>query len=322
MKRTQTFLTKPDNMMEVLRQKFGDRIRGDVPLSNYTTSRVGGKADALIVVESSDDMANVLKTVWELGYPYVLLGGGSNVLVSDLGFRGLVIINRAKAIHFEMEGDMPCACAESGASLSIVSRRAALRGLAGLEWAVGIPGTVGGAVFGNAGAHGSEVADVLALAEILHRDGTTEQWTADKFMFRYRSSLLKRHPGKFYVLSAKFGLLPSKSGLVKEKIDHFSEIRRQTQPPGASMGSMFKNPVGDYAGRLIEAAGMKGMVIGGAMISELHANFFINRGNASAMDIHRLIKMARIRVEEMFGIRLELEVEYLGDWNNLLDADE
>lgn len=318
---TRAFMIKPNNMLELLEEIYGNRIRKDVLLSNYTASRVGGKADALIVIESAQEMSDILRTVWDKNIPYVLIGGGSNILVSDLGFRGLAIVNRAKTVRFDVESTKPTVWVESGASLSTISQQAANRGLSGLEWAAGIPGTVGGAVFGNAGAHGREVADVLTLAEILHRDGTQEAWTVDRFRYRYRSSLLKRHPGKSYILSATFGLTKSNPESVKKTIERFTRYRRKTQPLGASMGSMFKNPVGDYAGRLIEAAGLKGTVVGGAMISDLHANFFVNRGNATAMDIHQLIKLARIRVEEMFGVRLELEIEYIGDWKNILDFE-
>ncbi|HEY61796.1 MAG: UDP-N-acetylmuramate dehydrogenase [Anaerolineales bacterium] len=316
---TQAFWVKSDNMNELLENLFANRIQYHVPMSRFTASRVGGPAEALIVVRNVEELSDAIQKVWELEIPYALIGGGSNVLVSDDGVDGLVIINRAKEVRFDLSPDKPSVWAESGANFGVISRQAASHGLSGLEWGVGIPGTVGGAVVGNAGAHGGDVSESLVLAEILHRDGTKETWSPEKLRYRYRSSLLKRHPGKSIVLSATFGLTWSTLGAVQEQVDEFIHYRQKTQPPGASMGSMFKNPVGDYAGRLIEAAGLKGTVVGDAMISDLHGNFFVNRGNASAMDIHRLIELARTKVEEMFGVHLELEIEYIGNWNKVLD---
>jgi UDP-N-acetylmuramate dehydrogenase len=203
--------------------------------------------------------------------------------------------------------------AESGALIGTIARQVGLRGLGGFEWASTVPGTLGGAVYGNAGAFGGDMNGNLVLAEILHPTGK-ELWSAERLQYQYRSSLLKREQIPAIILAARLKLEHSDPQHVQEKMDSFSTRRRGSQPPGASLGSMFKNPPGDYAGRLIEAAGLKGMRIGSAEISSIHANFFVNHGEASAADIGQLIRTARETVAEKFGINLELEVELLGDW--------
>ena len=316
---------------EYLGERFGDRCFGDhlqydAPLARYTAARLGGRADILLEVHSAHELAEAVGVCWKHDLPFVILGGGSNVLVSDAGVRGLVILNRARQIRFDEQVDPPTVWAESGANFGVLARQAAQRGLAGLEWAAGIPGTLGGAVFGNAGAHGSEISGNLLLAEILHRtekpqveDGVKlfwETWPPEQLALTYRSSVLKRQPGLAIVLAALLQLEHSQPQVVQARIDEFTDYRRRTQPPGASMGSMFKNPPGDYAGRLIEQAGLKGARVGGAEISSLHANFFMNLGEAAAQDVYDLLQMARRVVADKFGVQLELEIELLGDWQN------
>jgi UDP-N-acetylmuramate dehydrogenase len=226
----------------------------------------------------------------------------------------VVVLNKAKMVDIYADEDPPYVRADAGANFGSLARLTASRGFSGLEWAVGIPGTVGGAVFGNAGAHGSDMTSSLIVAEILHRKKGREKWPVDRMEYEYRSSCLKRQPGEVVILDAELKLCKSTSETIQEKIDQFSEYRHQTQPPGASMGSMFKNPPGDYAGRLIEAAGLKGMTIGGTQISPIHANFFINQGTATASDVYRLIKLTQSTVREKFGVNLELEIELCGEW--------
>jgi UDP-N-acetylmuramate dehydrogenase len=296
-----------------LRQIFGDRLKENEPLGRYTSARIGGSADLLVEVKSADDLADALTSLWELDMPFITLGGGSNVLVSDRGVRELVLLNRAKALRFDT-GYPPKVLAESGVGLGTLAREAASRGLSGLEWAAGIPGTLGGAVFGNAGAHGADIAQSLKLATILHREQGRLNWSADDLEFAYRESRLKRNPGEAVVLGAEMTLKNLEEEKIRAQMDTFLAQRRQTQPPGASIGSMFKNPDGDFAGRLIEAGGMKGMQIGEAQISPLHANFFLNAGKARSQDVFALIMHAREKVAQQFGVNLELEIQLLGDW--------
>lgn len=299
---------------EYLQSLFGAALQADVPLARYTAARVGGLADALLVVNSVEALAQAAQQLWELELPFRMLGGGSNVLVSDEGVRGVVLLNRARKIEFDTTAHPPTVWAGSGANFGSLARRAVTHSLAGLEWAAGIPGTVGGAVFGNAGAHGGDVAGNLLMAEILHRDDVRKVYTVDEMGFEYRSSRLKREKIAAIVLAARFVLAPGDLVTIQQKMDDYAEFRRRTQPPGASMGSMFKNPPNDYAGRLIEAAGLKGTRVGNAEISPLHANFFINHGDASASDIYALISQARQVVLQKFGVTLELEIELLGDF--------
>jgi len=307
--------------MDRLEERFGKQIRRAAPLARYTAARVGGPAEMLLEVRTANELAQAVTLIWQESLDYALLGGGSNVLVSDAGIRGVVLLNRARKVRFDDTAQPPTVWAESGANLGLVARQAALRGLAGLEWAAGIPGTVGGAVYGNAGAHGSDMAGNLLVAEILHcmelrpaQAPARERWDMEKLVLSYRSSLIKRSPGKAVILAALLRLQKGDPAAIQAKMDELVEYRRKTQPPGASMGSMFKNPPGDYAGRLIEAAGLKGLVVGDAQISSVHANFFLNRGKASAADIYGLIGQARQAVLDRFGIELELEIEILGAW--------
>ena len=300
--------------LENLHSVFGENMQTDVSLARYTAARVGGPADVLVVVNSIDQLTQAARKLWALKVPFLILGGGSNMLVSDAGVRNVVVLNRAREINFDDKSTPPTVWAESGANFGNVARRAASRGLSGLEWAAGIPGTVGGAVFGNAGAHGGDVSGCLRMAEILHQDGCKEQWPAEKMMYAYRSSRLKRENSAAIVISAIFALEHSTPEKVQKRMDEFVAFRHRTQPPGASMGSMFKNPLGDYAGRLIEEAGLKGARIGDAEISPLHANFFVNHGKATAEDIFNLIEIARETVAEKLGVVLELEIELIGDW--------
>jgi UDP-N-acetylmuramate dehydrogenase len=235
------------------------------------------------------------------------------VLISDAGVREVVLLNRAREVRFKLQNEAPLVWAESGVNFGRLARQAANRALGGLEWAAGIPGTVGGAVVGNAGAHGGDMAGNLVVAEILQRTGEHEMWSVERLDYRYRSSILKRGEEQV-VLTATLKLTKSTREAVRTKMDQYLAYRRKTQPPGASMGSMFKNPPGDYAGRLIEAAGLKGTRVGDAQISPLHANFFINLGGARAGEIWELLSLVRRAVADQFGVVLELEIEPVGDW--------
>jgi UDP-N-acetylmuramate dehydrogenase len=250
--------------------------------------------------------------IWAQGIPYTILGGGSNVLVSDQGFRGVVVLNRAKETVFET-GDQPTVKCEAGVVFSNLANRCASKSLSGLEWAATVPGTIGGAVYGNAGAFGGDMAGNLIWAELLTLNGR-ERFNVEQFGYGYRTSILKRGALKAIVLSALLRLKNGAKEEVSAKIQSFSERRKATQPPGASMGSMFKNPEGDHAGRLIEAAGLKGTRIGNVEISRVHGNFFVNHGETKADDVVRLIEITQNVVMQKFGVDLQLEVELIGDF--------
>jgi UDP-N-acetylmuramate dehydrogenase len=300
--------------LNALREAFAKRLQENVKLANYTTAHAGGKADAMLIVHDAAELEDAVRRLWEMDVPFTILGSGSNVLVSDSGFHGLVVVNRAKTVKIDARSNPPSVWAESGANLGAMARQVALRGMSGLEWAATIPGTVGGAVYGNAGAHGADINANFLLAEILHRKQGKKTWTVEQLKFGYRTSILKQHPGQAVILSTRLKLAQSTPAEVQARMDEFTHHRRSTQPPGASLGSMFKNPAGDYAGRLIEAAGLKGTRVGGVQISPVHANFFINDENATARDIDRLIRLVQQTVFEKFSIKLEMEIEKIGDW--------
>ncbi len=304
-----------------LEKRFGAALRRDEPLARYTAARLGGPADALIVAKTLRDLLAAVSCAWELNLPYRILGGGANVLISDAGFRGLVIVNRVGLVTFGKDGLVR---AESGANLGALARRCIRRGLAGLEWAVNIPGTVGGAVINNAGAHGGDMAHSLRDVTLyfpgqtspphplsVHREEVVKEvWSVERMRYAYRASALKGSGRRFVVADAALMLTPGADpAALQAKADEYIAHRKRTQPPGASLGSMFKNPPGDYAGRLIEAAGLKGRQIGGVQISPVHANFFVNTGGGAATDYLALIRLAQETVQAQFGVELELEIE-------------
>ncbi len=299
---------------EALYDRFGAALKRDEPLARYTVARLGGPADALVVANSTNDLTDAVTFACRSKLPWIVLGGGTNVLISDVGYRGLVVVNHTKGVRFEDGGRV---IAESGASLSTLARRCMNQGFAGLEWAVNVPGTVGGAVVNNAGAHGGDMARSVRWVEVFNLEDRphVELWGVSQMQYGYRTSVLKTGGGQYVVLVATLILEPGHDPAVLDaQADEFVAHRKRTQPPGASLGSIFKNPPGDYAGRLIEAAGLKGTVIGGVQISSVHANFFVNTGDGTASDYRRLVELARDTVQEKSGVTLELEIQLIGDW--------
>jgi UDP-N-acetylmuramate dehydrogenase len=302
--------------LPTLRSLFGNRLQENVSLRNYTTAQVGGPAGALLIVQTAEELSNAAQALWQMGLPFHVLGSGSNVLISDKGLAEVILINRARNVKVSDHADQPPSVwAESGANLSAIARQVALRGLSGLEWAAAIPGTLGGAVYGNAGAHGSDMAHNLITAEIAtSADASPQTWRVEQMGYSYRSSILKASPQQAIILAARLSLTHSTPQAVKATMQANIERRRSTQPGGASLGSIFKNPPGDYAGRLIEAAGLKGYRIGAVEISPIHANFFIDHPGATANDVYKLIQHVRRTVFSQFKIELQLEIELLGDF--------
>lgn len=305
-------MVAPARPVDLLIAKFGEMVKENVPLAPYTSARIGGPADIFITVESVAALMRVVKFLWKNDMPFLVMGGGSNLLVSDKGVRGVVVMNRAKKVTFHA-GDQPSVSAESGVVFSNLANRCASKGFGGIEWAAAVPGTIGGAVYGNAGAFGGDVAGSLLSTELLTESGR-EKFSVEQMGYGYRASLLKRGELKAIVLSAELSLTNSTREDATVKIQQFSAHRKTTQPPGASMGSMFKNPVGDYAGRLIEVSGLKGTRIGNAEVSPVHGNFFVNHGATRAEDIRKLVQLVQKTVKEKQGVELELEIEMVGEW--------
>lgn len=305
-------------MYAQLQRIFGEQVQQNQPLARHTSARVGGVAEILLTIHSAEELSRAVQLLWQADAPFTLLGGGSNVLISDAGLAGVTILNRARAICIHADTPEPRVWAESGTNFGLLARQLAAQGLGGIQWAAGIPGTLGGAIVGNAGAHGGDMAHDLISAQVLLRSGEQAELPNARLEFAYRSSWFKRHPNQAVILAATLRLRRESSADIQTQMDEWVAYRKRTQPPGASTGSMFKNPPGDYAGRLIEAAGLKGLQCGEAQISPIHANFFVNLGNATAADFASLIRTARDTVQQQFGITLELEVGLLGDWSDRL----
>lgn len=279
------------------------------PMSRHTSLRIGGPADFFVHVASEDDLRGAVAVARVHELPVFILGGGTNLLVADRGIRGVVLDNGWSEATAEGE----VVTASSGTPLAHVAAVAARNGIIGLEWMATVPGTVGGAVHGNAGAFGSEIADVLVDAELMDLDGGS--WTADpsELGFAYRTSSLQGRPT--IVLRARFRGSPGDRATAVKRIKEIANERAAKQPLAQpNTGSIFRNPPGDYAGRLIEAAGLKGRKVGGAMVSEKHANFIVNTGGASAADVFELMQLCQREVKERFDVDLVPEVERVGDW--------
>jgi UDP-N-acetylmuramate dehydrogenase len=302
----------PVRPIDHLYAKLGDKVKENVLLAPYTSARIGGPADIFVTADSAAELARIVKLLWKQEMPFTILGSGSNVLVSDKGVRGVVVLNRAKAVRFHND-DQLSVTVESGVIFSNLANRCASKGLGGIEWAATVPGTIGGAVYGNAGAFGGDMAGNLMCADLLTADGR-QKYSAEQMRYGYRTSVLKRGEVKAVVLAAELSLKNSTKEEATVNIQQFGAHRKATQPPGASMGSMFKNPNGDYAGRLIEDAGLKGTRIGNAEVSPIHGNFFINHGATKAEDIRALIKLVQKTVKAKYDFELELEIEFVGEW--------
>lgn len=285
-------------------------VRERVSLSRYTTWKIGGPADILFEPSSIAALSLALQHLKEAHVPWMVIGKGSNMLVLDGGYRGVVIHLSEPFASLRQEGTVLIA----GGSYSLIrlAYDAVRRSLAGLTYAGGIPGTVGGAVVMNAGAHGSDTSRVLSYARVVWEDGRIETVSREDLEMTYRTTRLQRERG--VVVEAAFALTPGEEGLLRKEMNAWKAHRLRTQPlQEACAGSVFRNPPGDYAARLIEACGLKGARYGGAQISEVHANFIINRGEARASDVLHLIHTVQDCVNERFHIALQTEVLVMGE---------
>jgi UDP-N-acetylmuramate dehydrogenase len=306
-------------LRQALEAEVGARLLVNEPLSAHTSYRIGGPADLFVTVESQDELCRVVALAREYQVPYSVLGSGTNILVSDKGIRGLVIENSTKGSKFEVRGEEAILWAEAGTLLKDLAGESVRRGLAGLEWAVGIPGTVGGAVVGNAGAYGGYVSDILTQVVILWTNGGIQELRVEELEFGYRTSRFKaanreRRAAKPVILAAQFKLQPESVRVLQERVAEYTRQREARQPSEPSGGSVFKRTAQYPAGFLIEQAGLKGKRIGDAQISPKHANYIVNLGQARASDVKALMDMARDAVLKQFGIELQLEQELVGEW--------
>lgn len=302
-----------EDLVNRLRKFWPGKIDRDVPLAPYTTFKVGGPALVLVTPESTAAVATLVNGCLSEGLRWCVIGGGSNLLVADEGFAGVVIVIGRDLAGISQAGKdemgRTLVEVEAGCSLARLLNWCEKQQFTGLEFAVGIPGTVGGAVAMNAGAWGREIKDVLVSLLILGAGEITSR-SRENLVFGYRSW---QRPEEVVVLSATFAFAAGDGSVIKDTCRKYSAARRDKQPVGqASGGSFFKNPEGAPAGRLIEEAGLKGTKVGGALVSEVHANFIVNSGDATAADIISLMKLVRSKVREVHGVDLEPEVRFVG----------
>ena len=297
-----------NQLIEIIEEK---RVLCDEPMSKHTTFRVGGPADYFVMPQNTEEVQKVVTLCRENSMPYYVLGNGSNLLVSDRGYRGVIVQIYKEMNRIQIEGTT--IRVQAGALLSKIGSAALEAGLTGFEFASGIPGTVGGAVVMNAGAYGGETKDILKSATVLTPDGAVLTLYNEELELGYRTSVGAKND--YVVLEAEYELLPGERESIRAKMDEL-KVQRVTKQPleFPSAGSTFKRPEGYFAGKLIQDAGLRGFTVGGAQVSEKHCGFVINKGGATAADICELIQQVSDRVMQEFGVRLEPEVKMLGEF--------
>jgi len=285
-----------------------EQVQTAVMLSGMTTMHVGGPADVVVTPYGLEQTKMVIGLLVREDVPWVILGRGSNVLASDIGYDGVVVRVSENLQNVRTEGEK--IIAQAGATLGSIARVAAAKGLAGMEFASGIPGTLGGGLYMNAGAYGGELKDIVTLVRVLDMTGQVLELSAEEMQFGYRTSILQKKT--WVVLEAELQLQKGDPAQIRARMKELSRKRREKQPLDRySSGSTFKRPEGNFAGALIEQAGLKGYAVGGAMVSEKHAGFVINTGEATSQDVIELIHQIMVRVKETSGVQLEPEVRYL-----------
>lgn len=296
-----------DELRKIVKPEY---ILEKEPMERHTTFRVGGPADVL-VTPSREELSAVVKLCKEQGVPYYIVGNGSNLLVGDKGIRGVVIAMTGRMGDIVCDGEIIRAGA--GTSLALVASKAASESLTGMEFAAGIPGTIGGAVVMNAGAYGGEMKDILVRALVMDELGNEKELSAEQLDLGYRHSCISEE--QLIVLEVTLKLKKGHIDDIRAKMAELREQRMAKQPlEYPSAGSTFKRPEGYFAGKLIMDAGLRGFSVGGAQVAEKHCGFVINKGNATAADISLLMKEVAAKVEEQFGVMLEPEVKMLGEF--------
>lgn len=299
-------------MLEKLQKVLGEaKVLVNEPMASHTTFRIGGPADYFVMPETVEEVAAVLKLCKEEEMPYFILGNGSNLLVGDKGFRGVVIQLYKNFDELQIEGTT--VTAKSGAMLIRVAKESGKAGLTGLEFASGIPGTIGGAMVMNAGAYGGEMKDVLVEVKVLDEHGEEKVLSLEELDLSYRHSCILEN--NYIVVEATMDLQMGMEDLIREKMAKLRDQRVEKQPlEFPSAGSTFKRPEGYFAGKLIMDAGLRGYTVGGAQVSEKHCGFVINKGGATAADVCKLMKDVNDKVVAQFGVALEPEVKMVGEF--------
>ncbi|MFM7825460.1 MAG: UDP-N-acetylmuramate dehydrogenase [Candidatus Limnocylindrus sp.] len=303
-----------DEAARELERRVGLRAERDASLAEHTTMRVGGPADLLITVRDRFTLRGVVRLAQGKGWPLRILGRGSNVVISDAGIRGIVLLNRSADVTIDAEART--VSADSGLAMAKLATVAADAGLTGAEFTLAIPGNLGGAIWANAGAHGGEMSQILQRVVIMRPDGREEEITIDALNLSYRHSRFKEEVGRGEVILGSTMLLRAGQPTeIKARLEEIRRWRREHQPLGIpSAGSVFRNPpAGPSAGALIEAAGLKGRAIGGAEVSTMHANWILNRGGATAAAIRELHDLCIHEVQRHAGLTLESEIQFIGE---------
>lgn len=304
------------NFEDLLRQAVSpDALSLQEPLNRHTTFRIGGPADYFAAPATMQEAAAVVCLCREQSYPFYVIGNGSNLLVSDAGYRGLILQLYRTFCAVTVEGEE--ITAQSGAMLSVIAKRALAAGLTGFEFASGIPGTIGGAAVMNAGAYGGEMKDVLTSVTVLTQENDVRTIPARELSLGYRYSVIPENG--WIVLGATLRLQKGDPDAIRARMEELKEKRVSKQPLDLpSAGSTFKRPEGYFAGKLIMDAGLRGFAVGGAQVSEKHCGFVVNRGNATAADVLALIREVQARVRSAFGVELEPEVKMLGEMKDTM----
>ncbi|MBR8663789.1 UDP-N-acetylmuramate dehydrogenase [Bacillus paralicheniformis] len=300
-----------DKVIQELKELEVGKVLENEPLSNHTTIKIGGPADVLVVPKNIQAVKDTMKVIKKHGVKWTAIGRGSNLLVLDEGIRGVVIKLGQGLDHMEIDGEQ--VTVGGGYSVVRLATGISKKGLSGLEFAAGIPGSVGGAVYMNAGAHGSDISRVLVKALILFEDGTIDWLTNEEMAFSYRTSILQNErPG--ICLEAVLQLEQKERDEIVAQMQKNKDYRKETQPvSNPCAGSIFRNPLPEHAGRLVEGAGLKGHQIGGAKVSEMHGNFIVNAGGATAQDVLDLIAFIQKTIKEKYDIDMHTEVEIIGE---------
>ncbi len=297
-----------DQLVQLTEEK---RVQKDEPMKQHTTFRVGGNADYFVMPQDATEVKKIIELCKTVNMPYYVIGNGSNLLVSDTGYRGVIIQIYKQMNNIEVHGET--IKVQAGALLSRVGTVALEYGLTGFEFAAGIPGTVGGAVVMNAGAYGGEMKDIITNATVLTQEGEVKTLNKEELELGYRTSVIAKEG--YIVLEAQYKLQKGEKELIRARMDELKTLRVTKQPlEYPSAGSTFKRPEGYFAGKLIQDAGLRGFQVGGAQVSEKHCGFVINKEQATAADVMELMRQVAERVRQEFGVTLEAEVKTLGDF--------
>lgn len=306
------YTTDINSLTKKLKKINSLKVEKNIKLANYSSFKVGGPADLFLTPQNAESLKEIMPYLYQAQLPYFILGKGSNLIISDKGYRGIIVYT-GELNNYQLKGKL--ITAETGIELAELAEIALENSLSGFEFAAGIPGSLGGALYMNAGAYGGEIKDVIKKARLVNKKGELKVLNKKDLKLSYRSSLLQQKEEKLIALDLTIELKTAKKEMIKEKMEDLHQKRWSKQPMDLpSAGSIFKRPPGHYTGPLIEKAGLKGYQIGGAQVSEKHAGFIVNKGGATAEDIVNLINKIKKEVYKISGVQLKVEPRFLGEF--------